>query len=213
MMNLLGVCFVILFSHILQPGDENELRGGFRGMPRPQALKRRNRSVSESYSMDVRQQSNSDRQSAQHQKRVRRLSGGSNRRRADSMGPSCPDTSARSSSFDSERVNAESAEPSSSSPNQCSSKDSSHGTSSKARVYFDLGESSNSNTSRTKSNSPDQTDRETREGSCSSLTKSINKKKESAFSKSSVDKQKKVGESSKIIAVKDDDVASPASKS
>ncbi|XP_066999718.2 la-related protein 1B isoform X2 [Anabrus simplex] len=75
---------------VVQPGDLNELREGYR----QQAIKRRNRSVSESYSTDMKQRYNTDRSSAQQlQKRVRRLSGssGPSRRRADSMGPSPPD--------------------------------------------------------------------------------------------------------------------------
>lgn len=193
----------------MQPGDENELRGGgFRGMPRPQALKRRNRSVSESYSMDMRQPSSSDRHSAQHQKRIRRFSGGYHRRRAESIGPSCPDICSshrtRSNSFDSERIQTELGEPSSSNSEQCSSKVSSQITGTKARVNFDLGESSCSSSTRTKSDSPDQTasKMQDRDGSCSSQILKSNKKKPST-SKNNIDKQKKIGETSKINTAKE----------
>lgn len=196
-----------------QPGDENELRGGFRGASRPHAIKRRSRSVSESYSMDVRQQSIADRQAAQQfQKRVRRLSGGPSpstsqgRWRAESIGssPSCIShvsvTSSgrtRSNSFNSERA----LESSSSNSKHSNLKDANQSANSKARVNFDLGQSEpgTSNASNTKSNSLDHNSgckvHGSRDGtSCSLTSKPVLKKKESSISKNSTEKQKRVGD-------------------
>lgn len=209
---------------VLQPGVENELRGGFRGMFRPHAVKRRNRSVSESYSMDLRQQSISDRQTAQQfQKRVRRLSGGPSssssqgRRQAESMGPSCSGTSqvalsssgrTRSNSFNSER----SLESSSSNLKHSNSKDANQSTN-KARVNFDLGESEpgTSNTSCTKSNSPDQISsckvhESVDRTSGSPTSKLVHKKKESSSCKNSVEKQKRFGDTQRDATSKERDV-------
>ncbi|XP_069680405.1 la-related protein 1B isoform X2 [Periplaneta americana] len=211
---------------VVMPGDENELRGGYRGVFRPYALKRRNRSVSESYSMDVRQQTISERQSAQQlQKRVRRLSGGPgsspghSRRRAESIGPTCPSTSqmtataynpsgrTRSNSFNSERAQINSSEASSSNSKHSNSKDANQSTSSKARVNFDLGESEpcSSNTSRTKSSSPDEVSREGISGSPTS--KSVHRKKESSSCRNSVEKQKKSAETQKDATNKEQDIS------
>lgn len=200
-------------SVVSQPGDENELRGGFRGAFRPHAVKRRSRSVSESYSMDVRQQSISDRQAAQQfQKRVRRFSGGPSpstsqgRWRAESVGPSPSCISqvsvtssgrTRSNSINSERA----LESSSSNSKHSNLKDANQSANSKARVNFDLGQSEpgKSNASNTKSNSPNHNSgckvHESRDGtSCSQTSKPVHKKKESSSSKISTEKQKRVGD-------------------
>ncbi|GFG38489.1 hypothetical protein Cfor_11222 [Coptotermes formosanus] len=198
-------------AFVPQPGDENELRAGFRGVFRPHALKRRNRSVSESYSMDVRQQGSSDRQAAQQfQKRVRRLSGGpssttsQDRRRAESLGPSTSQVSVsssgrvRSNSFNSERT----LESSSSNSKHSNSKDANQSTSSKTRVNFDLrkSEPGTSNACSAKSNSPDQISgcnvHELQDSTSGSFTyKPVPKKKESYSSRNSVEKQKRTGDS------------------
>lgn len=231
-------------AYVSQPGDENELRGGFRGAFRPHALKRRNRSVSESYSMDVRQQGSSDRQAAQQfQKRVRRLSGGSNsitgqdRRRAESVGPSATQVSVsssgrtRSNSFNSERTLESSSsnlksertlEPSSSNSKHCNSKDGNQSACSKARVNFDLGKSEpgTSNSCSTKSNSPDQISscnkvHELRDSTSGSCTyKPVHKKKESSSCKNSVEKQKRTGDTVRDATTsKDQDVTEDVSLS
>ncbi|XP_023719871.1 la-related protein 1 isoform X3 [Cryptotermes secundus] len=207
---------------VVMPGDENELRGGFRGAFRPHAVKRRSRSVSESYSMDVRQQSISERQAAQQfQKRVRRLSGGpgpssgQGRWRTESH-PSCisqvsvtSSSRRRSNSFNSERA----LESSSSNSKHSDLKDANQSANSKARVNFDLGESEpgKSNVSNTKSNSSDINSgckvRESRDGtSCSPTSKPVHKKKESSSSKSSTEKQKRVGDTLRDATNKEWDV-------
>lgn len=209
-------------SVVSQPGDENELRGGFRGAFRPYAVKRRSRSVSESYSMDVRQQSISDRQAAQQfQKRVRHLSGGPSsstgqgRWRGESV-PSCISqvsvTSSgrrRSNSFNSERV----LESSSSNSKHSNLKDANQSANSKARVNFDLGQSEpgKSNATNPKSNSPDHNSdckaQESRDGtSCSPTSKPVHKKKESSSSKSSTEKQKRVGDTLRDATSKEWDI-------
>ncbi|PSN55349.1 hypothetical protein C0J52_01845, partial [Blattella germanica] len=212
------------------PGVENELKG-FRGMSHYQGGKRRNRSISESYSMDVKQQqSHLDHQSMQHQKRIRRLSGGpgscQGRKRAESIGPSCSGASTstgrtRSNSF-TERAQVSFVESSSSNPKQCSSKDSSQSTNSntKMRVNFDLGDTKadSSNANRTKSASPDRKTstktHDAREGSCSlSSSKSTTKKKEISSSKSSIEKQKKSSDVSKDSSAKEKDAAAQTSES
>ena len=230
-------------TFIPQPGDVNELRGGFRGVLRPHALKRRNRSVSESYSMDVRQQGSSDRQAAQQfQKRVRRLSGGSgsitsqDRRRAESLGPSASQVSisssgrTRSNSFNSERTLESSSsnskpqrtlEPSSSNSKHTNSKDGNQSACSKARVNFDLGKSEpgTSNACSMKSNSPDQISgckvHELRDGASGSCTyKPGHKKKESSSCKNNVEKQKRTGDTVRDATTsKDRDVTEDASLS
>lgn len=198
---------------VSQPGDENELRGGFRAAFRPHAVKRRSRSVSESYSLDVRQQSISDRQAAQQfQKRVRRLSGGPStsttnqgRWRADSIGPSPSCISkvsvassgrTRSNSFNSERA----LESSSSNSKHSNLRDANQSASTKARVYFDLRQSEpgTSNASKPKSNSPEHNSGckvyDSRDGTSSAASKPVSKKKESPSSKHSTEKQKRVGD-------------------
>ncbi|KDR07137.1 la-related protein 1B isoform X2 [Zootermopsis nevadensis] len=208
---------------VVMPGVENELRGGFRGMFHPHAVKRRNRSVSESYSMDLRRQSSSDRQTAlQFQKRVRRLSGGpgsgngQGRRRTDSVGPSSSGTSqvahgssgrTRSNSFNSAR----SLEPSSSNVKHSNSKDSNQSTN-KARVNFDLGESDPvaSNASNSKSDSSDRISgckvRESGDRTSGSpVSNPVHKKKESSGCKKSVEKQKRFGDTQRDAASKEQD--------
>lgn len=217
-------CIFVVILHPLgsvvsQPGDENELRGGFRGAFRPHAVKRRSRSVSESYSMDVRQQSISERQAAQQfQKRVRRLSGGpgpstgQGRWRTESH-PSCisqvsvtSSSRRRSNSFNSERA----LESSSSNSKHSDLKDTNQSANSKARVNFDLGQSvhGKSNVSNTKSNSSDMNSgckvRESRDGT--SCSPPVHKKKESSSSKSSTEKQKRVGDTLRDATSKEWDV-------
>jgi hypothetical protein len=215
---------IVMGDFVPQPGVENELRGGFRGVFRPHAVKRRNRSVSESYSMDLRQQSNSDRQTAQQfQKRVRRLSGGpsssisQSRRQAESLGPSCSGTSQaalsssgrmRSNSFNSERALGSS----SSNFKHSTSKDANQSTN-KARVNFDLGESEpgTSYASCTMSGLSDQISRcKVRESGDSTtgspVSKPVHKKKESSSCKNSVEKQKRSGNSKRDATSKERDV-------
>lgn len=207
-----------------QPGVENELRGGFRGVLRPHSAKRRNRSVSESYSMDLREQSSSERQTAQQfQKRVRRLSGGPSssssqgRRQAESVGTSSSGAGqvavsssgrTRSNSFNSERTLVSS----SSNLKHSNLKDANQSTN-KVRVNFDLGESEpgTSNAVYTKSSSPDQissckvhdsVDRT----SVSSASKPVHKKKESSNCKNSVEKQKRSGDTQRVAISKERDI-------
>ncbi|GLG96237.1 La protein homolog [Gryllus bimaculatus] len=135
---------------VVEPGDENAIREN----QRIQAMKRRNRSVSESNSADVRH-----RHTSQLQKRVRRLSGGSgafggpSRQRADSLGNCSPDPfrvrckQNVSETFGSGRVRADSFGPSTSrkrfdsAPSACASQ----GSSNRNRVNFDLGDKKISN--------------------------------------------------------------------
>nr|CAD7445833.1 unnamed protein product [Timema bartmani] len=122
---------------VVQPGDENELREGFGGhMTRLHMIKRRNRSVSESYSMDVRQRPNSQ----QLQKRVRRFSGGSGigtQKRADLPG-FVGSGHIRTHSFGSERQRTYSASESHNRGKSHYKEVKADGSHSKARVNFDL---------------------------------------------------------------------------
>nr|CAD7430509.1 unnamed protein product [Timema monikensis] len=122
---------------VVQPGDENELREGFGGhMTRLHMIKRRNRSVSESYSMDVRQRPNAQ----QLQKRVRRFSGGSGigtQKRADLPG-FVGSGHIRTHSFGSERQRTYSASESHNRGKIHHKEVKADGSHSKARVNFDL---------------------------------------------------------------------------
>nr|CAD7259618.1 unnamed protein product [Timema shepardi] len=120
-----------------KPGDENELREGFGGhMTRLHMIKRRNRTVSESYSMDVRQRPNAQ----QLQKRVRRFSGGSGigtQKRADLPG-FVGSGHIRTHSFGSERQRTYSASESHNRGKSYHKEVKADGSHSKARVNFDL---------------------------------------------------------------------------
>nr|CAD7402438.1 unnamed protein product [Timema poppensis] len=125
------------YSNEFAPGDENELREGFGGhMTRLHMIKRRNRTVSESYSMDVRQRPNAQ----QLQKRVRRFSGGSGigtQKRADLPG-FVGSGHIRTHSFGSERQRTYSASESHNRGKSYHKEVKADGSHSKARRYLSL---------------------------------------------------------------------------
>jgi hypothetical protein len=91
-------------------------------------------------------------------------------------------------------------------------KDANQSVNSKARVYFDLGQSEpgTSNVSNPKFNSPDHNSGskayESRDGSSSAASKPVHKKKESSNSKHGTERQKKAADTRRDAANKEWDV-------
>jgi hypothetical protein len=103
-------------------------------------------------------------------------------------------------------------ESSSSNSKHSNLKDANQSVNSKARVYFDLGQSEpgTSNASNPKFNSPEHNSGckvyESRDGSSSASSKPVHKKKESSNSKHSTERQKRVGDTLRDATNKEWDI-------